>query len=422
VKPTALPTVLALAGSLLAGNALAQPGAPPPIAEPVSATARARSALAVAFEAAWQRAVAAREAGGQRQRAAAAKAAASSLLAAPPSIEFRLRDDRWQTDAGEREVEAGIVFPLWMPGQRAATGAAAEAGVEQADAATAAARLRIAGEVREAAWDTAALKAEMAGAEEHAQVLKTLAEDVDRRVRAGDLARADALAAHAERLEAEARRADARLRLESAQLRWTALTGQTSVPEPAQLLEEPAGDTTATATHPELRLAGLNADYARRQVDLVRASRREPPELLFGVRSEVPATGLPSQNSVAIGLRIPLGTDARNRPLEAAALAELDVAEVAAQRRREHLAADRSTALAGLTSAQQQSSAGQERAGLLRERAALIERSFRAGEAALPDLLRALSAASQAETAAARQQAAQGLARARLQTTLGVLP
>ena len=69
-----------------------------------------------------------------------------------------------------------------------------------------------------------------------------------------------------------------------------------------------------------------------------------------------------------------------------------------------------------------QSHAETTRARLLRERASLFDQSFKAGETPLPDLLRALVAAAQADSAAARQTAALGLARARLQHTLGLLP
>jgi outer membrane protein TolC len=62
------------------------------------------------------------------------------------------------------------------------------------------------------------------------------------------------------------------------------------------------------------------------------------------------------------------------------------------------------------------------RAELLRERAALIERSFRAGESALPELLRASTASAQADVAFAGQRAALGLARARLNQVNGLMP
>ena len=129
-----------------------------------------------------------------------------------------------------------------------------------------------------------------------------------------------------------------------------------------------------------------------------------------------------SQGSVVVGLRLPFGTDDRNRPLEASALAELDVAQTHEQRLRERLGSDVAAARDALRSAQAQLEAETARARLLRERAALIDKSFRAGETPLPDLLRALAGAAQADSAAARQTAALGLARARLQQTLGLLP
>ena len=124
----------------------------------------------------------------------------------------------------------------------------------------------------------------------------------------------------------------------------------------------------------------------------------------------------------AVGLRFPFGTDDRNRPLQAAALAELDVAETHEQRLRERLDIDIAAARDAQRSADAQLEAETARAGLLRERASLIDKSFRAGETPLPDLLRALAAAAQADSAVARQTAALGLARARLQQTLGLLP
>ena len=66
--------------------------------------------------------------------------------------------------------------------------------------------------------------------------------------------------------------------------------------------------------------------------------------------------------------------------------------------------------------------AERQRSALLRERASLIDRSFKAGETPLPELLRALAAATQADTSFARQQVALGLALARLQQSLGILP
>jgi len=311
--------------------------------------------------------------------------------------------------------------PLWLPGQRVARSGTAEAAVAQAQAAEQVARLRLAGEMREAAWQLAALQAEAAQADNQAQALTQLADDVERRVRAGDLARADALAARAEQLSASALQSDVRQRLQATRGRWTLLTGLTAAPDlMAEIVTD--GAPGAAAAHPELQLASLSTALARQRVGLMRHSRRDAPELTLGMRQDVGGRGESSQGSMVVGLRLPFGTDDRNRPLEAIALAELDVAETQEQRLRERLDSDAAAARDALRSAQAQLDAETTRAGLLRERATLIDKSFRAGETPLPDLLGAQSAAAQAESTAARQTAALGLARARLQQTLGLLP
>jgi cobalt-zinc-cadmium efflux system outer membrane protein len=425
VKSSLWLSACVIAGSLAGGLVRAQPAATPqgPSAAlpTASGPATGNVTLRVALDAAWQRAVAARESDGQRRRAEADRAATGSFWAAPPSLALSHRDDRLQSNAGKRETEIGVAVPLWLPGQRAARSGAVEAAVAQALAAEQAARLRLAGEVREAAWQLTASQAEVTQADTQAQALKQLADDVERRVRAGDLARADALAAQAEQWSASALQSEARQRLQAARARWTLLTGLTAGPDLSAATPADAAPV-GTSPHPELQLAGQARELARKRVELMRHSRRDAPELSVGVRHDVPGRAEGSQGSLVVGLRLPFGTDDRNRPLEAAALAELDVAETQEQRLRERLDSDIAAARDARRSAESQLEAETERAGLLRERASLIDRSFRAGETPLPDLLRALAAAAQADSAVARQTAALGLARARLQQTLGLLP
>jgi outer membrane protein TolC len=154
----------------------------------------------------------------------------------------------------------------------------------------------------------------------------------------------------------------------------------------------------------------------------MRHSRRDAPELTVGVRQDTPGRGEASQGSLVVGLRLPFGTEDRNRPLEAAALSELDIAQSHEQQLRTRLESDVALAREAQRSTRAQLDAETARARLLRERATLIDKSFRAGETQLPDLLRARAAAAQADSAVARQTAALGLAHARLQQALGTLP
>lgn len=411
----------ALAGILFGMPAWAQPAASS-TAIPIATTAATSSTISLreALNAAWQRAVAAREADGQRLRAEAERSTINGLWAAPPSLELSHRADRLLGSGGGRETEVGIAVPLWLPGQRAARAATADGEVALAQIADQVARLRLAGELRESAWQLASLQAEVHLADVQDTSLRQLAGDVERRVRAGDLARADSLAAQAEQLAAAASLASVLQRLQAAKNQWALLTGLAMPPNMSVATATDAANDLAI--HPELHLASQQAELARKRVDLMRHSQRSAPELKLGVRQDSPGQGQSSQGSVIVGLRLPFGTDDRNRPLDAAALASLDIAQTQEQRLRERLESELSVAQDEVRSAQAQLDAETARALLLRERATLIDKSFRAGETPLPELLRALNTAAQAESAVARQTAALGLARARLQQSLGILP
>lgn len=410
MKPNLKLAFCGIAGSLFCSAIFAQPAA-------TSSSRNSAPTVALAVEAAWQRSVHSRSAGGQLDLAKAKQAAASSVWAAPPSLEVSRRSDHGNESVGLRESEVGIFWPLLLPGQRSARGTAGQSELNVAENSRLLAKLRIAGEVREAAWELIARQSELKVAEAQANSLQALADDVERRVKSGDLARADALAARAEELAATAVATDARQRLLNALSHWRLLTGV----EPLTEANE-SGQYIAPAQHPELSLAIATSEGARNRMTLVRASRMDPPELSVRFRQEIPGTGLPSQNTVAFGIRIPFGTSDRNLPREAIALSELDVARSSEERLRERLEAEASVARAAVISAEQQQQAEASRAELLRERARLFEKSFRAGDTSLPELLRAATAAAQAEAGLARQQATVGLARARLQQSLGRLP
>ena len=106
--------------------------------------------------------------------------------------------------------------------------------------------------------------------ERQVQVLGQLTQDVERRVRAGDLAPSDALATRSEWLAAQSQASVARQALGIQQTHWQLLTGlpplksQTIVvPALAQLPE----------THPELVLASAAVDLGQRRADLARVQR-----------------------------------------------------------------------------------------------------------------------------------------------------
>ncbi len=399
---------MALVAGLLVGLSLAvRPGAAAPADSGL---------LAGAVEAAWRRSVDAASARGRDVLAAAQADASRSWWAAPPALEASRRVPRGN-DAGARtESEVALSWPVLMPGQRVARMGAADIDGRLARASHIAARWKVAGEVREAAWAVVAREGERSLAKRDAEVLRELALDVDRRVAAGELARADALAARAESLAADTIAAEASQRLDAALANWASLTGGAALPREVEPVLEPA------SVHPEVERARLAAERARHQGELVRLSRSEPPELTVRYRRET-APGNPlADNSVGLGVRIPLGTDDRNRPREAEALAALASALAEQAQVERHIAREIEISRQAVALTERALAVDIDRAALLSERASLVEKSFRAGQGSLPELLRASLASRQAQAASEARHAALGLARARLNQAYGHTP
>ncbi|MFH1814248.1 MAG: TolC family protein [Pseudomonadota bacterium] len=376
------------------------------------------SALAGALDAAWQRAVVAREVTGQARVASANLAASGSLWAAPPSIELSQRENRLLRDTGHRETEVGLVWPVWLPGQRDARRNSALAEVALAEVSAQVARLRLAGELRDLAWLGVARRAEVELARTHVARLDALSADVDRRVQAGELARTDALAAQADAVSAGTSLREALQALAAAESRWTLLTG---MPWPHSPDESP-GSGIKPDPHPELVEAQSALELVSRRLESVNLTRRDAPEVTLRYRHDEPGSGLTSADSIGVKLRIPLDTDDRNLARDAAAVADLERARIHLERTRDRITAEQALAEHVLRTTEATLAEETTRAALLAERAALLDKAFRAGEGDLPELLRVRSAATRAQLDVARQQAALGLARARVNQSLGLLP
>ncbi len=355
--------------------------------------------------------------------AQAERQVAESWLVAPPSLNVAQREGVSAATRGERETELGVSLPLWRWDQRARSQASAAAEAAWAHASQQVALWRVAGQVREAAARVRLAQADLVQVNAQQQLLAKLAEDVARRVRAGDLAPADELAARAELLGWEAQTAQARWSLQADMSAWQTLTGLSVLPlaEPLAIAGVAPAAMGDLAAHPEAQLASLVVERARARVASASQLAGAAPELGVSWRQERANLG-GAQNSVALSLKLPFGTATHLQPPLAAALAEQDTALAEQAQTRRQLSAQLELAQAHWANTQAQATTEQARARLLRQRGQWLQRSFSVGETSLPELLRALSAAAQAEAAAARQQAALAQAWARLQHAQGLMP
>lgn len=368
--------------------------------------------------AAWERSAAARATVARRELAQARRSAADGWMASPPSLTLLHTTDRPNRNDGARELEAELEVPLRTPGVRAAGAAAAEAEATALEGDLAAARLRIASEVREAIWSLRLARTEVEANERRVAQAEALAADVDRRVLAGDLARTDANNARAAVLVAKAALTEAVARMQREQALYVALTGLAHVPQDV----ESAPATTEIDAHPALIAARGTADLARARLHEASTATRDNPELILGMKRERGEFGERYANTTSVGVRLPFGSDARNRPLVGAANAELIEAEATATLERERLRAEVDAARAEIEQAKQVEMFASERARLATDSRQLLIKAFELGQIDLPTRLRAEIEAFDADLALSRARLETGRATSRLKQAHGLLP
>lgn len=388
------------------------------LAAPMAFSQAEYSGLKAALDAAWQRSPQARTLEARRDEALAGREAAQSWIAGSPTIGLAQRSDRWTDQNGVRETEVSIAAPIWLPSQKAARASLAQSSSDELEAQITNTRLALAGEVRERLWAVAAAREALSEAEDHQHHLEAIAEEVLRRVKAGDLARTDGMLAQQEVLAAQGAVATAQVKLQEALGRYRILTGQADIPA---LDAEPIA-TAMAEPHPRITAAHTALQRSQASLQVVNSTRSEPPTVGISIQRERDNFASPSSRSVGIAVQIPFGTAARNRPLETAARTQIETAIAEAAQADAMLKADIELARQQLDAARQALEAASSRASLTRQHTELIEKAFKAGERGLADLLRSQALSHEADVAERQQKVAVGLAHARLNQALGILP
>lgn len=376
--------------------------------------------LKQAFEAAWSRQPEALAHAARREAAIAARRAASGWTVEPAALELMAKTDRANGNAGAREYDVGVALPLWLPGERDRAGRLADAELDAAEARWLGARLRTAAQVRDAWWAWHRASLEHALSRERLAAARSLAADVERRVRAGDLARADQYQADGAVAQARSALADATATQSAVQLALRALLGTEGLALPHDAAEPLPPD--AAATHPALVELLARAEVGRRAAELAAVQKRGNPELTIGTVRERSAFGEPYQGSLTVGIRVPFGGGSRSDAKLAAARADALEAEGLAALERRRLQADVEAARQRLDAARAQLDAAEQRTSLAREVRGFFEKSFRLGESDLPTRLRVELEAIEAERQAARARLDVAAAISTWRQALGLLP
>lgn len=341
-----------------------------------------------------------------------------SWLSEPPALALHWQDDSALSDAGLREAEAGVEWPLWWPSVREASRSLAQASASQAALRSRYNRWQAAGVVRERLWALGLADADLAQARAAERSAAQLHEQVLARVRAGDLAHTDELMSEQERLAREAERAALEREYRAQRASFRFLVGLD--PDLRGLTAEPPAPMAVDA-HPGLAVLAQEASRAEAEWQKSLATGAGAPVVQLGTRRERGSRDEEDVNSLGVGVSIPFASRAR---IDERAAAERAMAEA---RLRWHQGI-RDQAVAGqeaeaaLQSAEEAWPLIQRRGALAQRQQDLAQAAFTAGEVDLMDLLRIREQTRLAVQEVDRQRIRIGWQRARLNQIMGDVP
>ena len=371
------------------------------------------------FEKAWANSPQGKTVVAKREEATASRTVAESLFPGTPRVGIAQRTDRWNDDLGNEESEIGVSVPLWLPGQKSARLAVAEADGDENQRSIAATRLAVAGELRAALWSLYLAQSEAAVAGERVEAAVKLETDVARRVKVGEIARSDLLLVKQETSSARAAAAEAKSRVLRNTQRYRVLTGSDRLPDNPQ---EPVMVAATDDLHPRLAAGQAIAERARAGMKLAQESRRDAPSIGVQYRRERDASGAIPRDSVSFAITIPFAGEVRNAPLIASANTALIQADAQYQRLLAEVDAEVKEAEAQLESTRIGAELAFDREQAAAERLTLMRRAFELGETSLVELLRAQTQATEARIELGRSRARLSAAQANLNQARGITP
>ncbi len=375
--------------------------------------------LAEVLEAAYARAPMQAALQSRDAMVAAKNRIARALFPGAPAMNLMHQNDGLSDARGEREWQAELEMPVWLPRQRDGRLKVAEASQSSLIAGRQSLKLQVAGQLREAIWDVALQDNNVSLALNRLQVAKQLQFDVDRRYRAGEMAKTDLMLAEQETLRVEKEKLRAEAELMHARHRYFVLTGLRELPAVYQ--EKQSGFTDYQQSPIWLEAEG-KVGLAEKERDLAQVESFENPQLLLNMRNIKGAFDAAGNDSIGVKVRIPFGGDARAAPIRAAA--EISVGNALTEREMLKMALEAAMHEAehNLSVSRAELVIATKQVEIARESLMLAQKAFKLGETDLVGLLRVQAQTFEAERAFTTRQVQVEWDVARYNQTVGVLP
>ncbi|GBG15479.1 uncharacterized protein NMK_3087 [Novimethylophilus kurashikiensis] len=345
---------------------------------------------------------------------------AGSMLPGAPAISVRHQNDTIGSGRNLNEWEAAVELPVWLPGQRAARESVARDWGSSVEANRSGLMLNLAGQVREAVWDVAmnANTAELA--DQRVKNALALQQDVEKRWKAGELAKTDVMLAQNETLQAQTAQLRAQAELKHAEHRYWMLTGLKALPGHPE--ENESSRSGLADDHPLLAESAAKVTLAQGERALVQVEKRENPQVILNTRHDRGAFDSQFDTSVGVAIRVPLDAGVRSAPL--VANAEMGLAQAMSERDQRQL-----VLLAALHEAEHnlevtraELNIVEEQHRLAQENLRLARKAFDLGESDLVNLLRVQASAQEAERMLRSRTTQLQWDIARYNQAVGVLP
>ncbi len=347
------------------------------------------------------------------------KTLAHAMLPAAPAMVFSHQNDSLASDRGEREWQAELDLPVWMPSQRNKRLKVVDATSSSLNASRDSLKLHVAGLLREVLWEIAMTENDMALAGNKRLVANKLQQDVEKRFLAGEVAKTDLMLTQQEALRAEQERLRTEAEVMHVRHRYYLLTGLREIPESYTEQQSLLSDYKQSPIWLE---AQSKTDLAQTELALAQIEGRENMQLSLSMRSIRGGFDTLFNQSVGVKLRIPFGSDVRAAPIKAAAEQNVGNALTEQAQLQYNLETAMHEAEHSLELSRAELILASQQHEIASASARLADKAFKLGEADLVSLVRVQARAFESERIFTSQKIRVQWDVARYNQTVGVLP
>lgn len=318
---------------------------------------------------------------------------ADGLTPGVMSWQSSLLDDGFTDKLGVQEIETGLQIGLWRRGEREGVAALAASHSAQSRATQNYLTWLSAGRVRALVSQLQLADAQLARERATAASLDAIAATVAQLVAGGELAEFESLRIEAEQLEQALAVVDAEAAVVDVERDYFVVTGLNVRPaqrltESVASIEEAEAALADTQHHPLLALLALEQTLAQANAEREAANSISRSTLSLGVRRERAGNLQPTNDTLGIGITLPLG----GRRLASATAADAHVqttqAAVALRKTQRELQQQRHEAEHALSVNREALELSDVRQALAQRRLAMAVAAFEGAESDLESLLR----------------------------------